>query len=124
MLTRVARAVGSEEPPVMDVGFQPRAFDETQRTYDGFIGLWHPPGESAANEWDIAACDLIVREAGGMLTDLWGRAYPYNKRNTHISGGLLVSASPALHEELVRALAPELDIPMPALDPADDLTGR
>lgn len=121
MLTRVARAVGSEEPPVMEVGFQPRAFDETQRTYDAFIGLWHPPGESPANEWDIAPCDLIVREAGGVLTDLWGREYPYNKRNTHISGGLLVSARPDLHDKLVAALAQELDVPMPALDPADDL---
>lgn len=121
-LLRVAKAVDADDPPIMEVGFQPRAFDVTERTYDAFVGLWHPPGESAANEWDIASPDLIVREAGGMLTDLWGREYVYNKRNTHISGGLLVSASAALHEDLVRALEPSLDIPMPALDPADDLT--
>lgn len=120
-IVRIADALGAAPPPVMDVGFQARAFDETQRTYDAFIGLWNPPGDSAAHEWDIAAPDLIVNEAGGRLTDLWGRDFIYNKRNTHISGGLLVSASPELHRRLLDAISPELDVPMPALDPADDL---
>lgn len=120
-ILRIANAVGAPEPPVMDVGFQPRAFDDSERTYDAFLGLWNAPGDSAANEWDIAAPDLIVNEAGGRFTDLWGRDFIYNKRNTHISGGLLVSASADLHERLLRAIAPELSVPMPALDPADDL---
>lgn len=120
-IIRIADRLDATPPPIMDVGFQPRAFDRTQRTYDAFIGLWHPPGDSAANEWDIATPDLIVNEAGGRLTDLWGRDFIYNKRNTHISGGLLVSASPELHDELLDAIAPELDVPMPAMDPADDL---
>jgi 3'-phosphoadenosine 5'-phosphosulfate (PAPS) 3'-phosphatase len=120
-ILRIAERIGAPEPPVMDVGFQPRAFDPTQRTYDAFIGLWNPPGDSAANEWDIATPDLIVSEAGGRFTDLWGRDFIYNKRNTHISGGLLVSASPTLHEKLLEAIVPELNVPMPALDPADDL---
>lgn len=118
---RIAMELRTAEPPILDVGFQPRAFDPTQRTYDAFIGLWHPPGESAANEWDIAASDLIVNEAGGRVTDLWGRDFIYNKRNTHISGGLLVSATPRLHETLLRAIGPYLTNPAPALDPADDL---
>lgn len=122
-IARIAAAVGAPPPPVMEVGFQSRAFDDSQRTYDAFIGLWHPPGESPANEWDIAAPELIVEEAGGRLTDLWGREFVYNKRNTHISGGLLISASPDLHQRLLDAIAPELDIPMPAMDPADDLVG-
>lgn len=122
-ILRIAERIGAPEPPVMDVGFQPRAFDPTQRTYDAFIGLWNPPGDSAANEWDIATPDLIVSEAGGRFTDLWGREFIYNKRNTHISGGLLVSASPTLHEKLLGAIVPELNVPMPALDPADDLEG-
>ncbi|HWV25107.1 MAG TPA: 3'(2'),5'-bisphosphate nucleotidase CysQ [Thermomicrobiales bacterium] len=120
-IVRIAEAIGAAPPPIMDVGFQSRAFDDSQRTYDAFIGLWNPPGDSAAHEWDIAAPDLIVNEAGGRLTDLWGREFIYNKRNTHISGGLLVSASPELHQRLLDAIAPELDVPMPALDPADDL---
>ena len=120
-IVRIAEALGADEPPIMDVGFQPRAFDDSERTYDAFVGLWNPPGDSAANEWDLAAPDLIVNEAGGRFTDLWGRDFIYNKRNTHISGGLLVSASTGLHERLLEVIAPELNVPMPALDPADDL---
>lgn len=117
----ISAELGTADPPILDVGFQPRAFDPTQRTYDAFIGLWHPPGESAANEWDIAASDLIINEAGGRVTDLWGRDFIYNKRNTHISGGLLVSASVNLHQALLKAIEPYLTQPAPALDPADDL---
>src|SRR5690606_23082746 len=43
LILRVAERLGAGEPPVMDVGFQPRAFDATQRTYDAFIGLQHAP---------------------------------------------------------------------------------
>lgn len=120
-LLGISTELGAADPPILDVGFQPRAFDPTQRTYDAFIGLWHPPGESAANEWDIAASDLVINEAGGRVTDLWGRSFIYNKRNTHISGGLLVSANVNLHQALLKAIEPYLNHPAPALDPADDL---
>jgi myo-inositol-1(or 4)-monophosphatase len=121
VVDRIASRVGAPEPPILDVGFQPRAFDHSQRTYDAFLGLWQLPGESAANEWDLAAPDLIVHEAGGVFTDLWGRPYTYNKRNTHISGGLLIAATPELHATLLEAIAPELPPRPPAMDPADDL---
>ena len=121
IVERVSARIGAPEPPIMEVGFQPRAFDPSQRTYDAFLGLWQLPGQSAANEWDLAAPDLIVHEAGGMFTDLWGRPYRYNKRNTHISGGVLVSATPELHALLLEAIAPELPEVPPAMDPADDL---
>lgn len=121
IIATVAARLGAPDPPTLDVGFQPRAFDPSHRIYDAFIGLWHPPGQSAANEWDIAAPDLIVNEAGGRCTDLWGRDFLYNKRNTHISGGLLVSASEDLHETLLISVEPHLPVPAPALDPAEDL---
>lgn len=120
LIDRIAARVGAPEPPILEVGFQPRAFDPTERTYDAMIGLWHPPGESFANEWDIVAPDLIVHEAGGRFTDLWGRPYAYNKRDTHISGGILFSASPELHARILDAVAPELPA-APAMDPADAL---
>lgn len=120
VIDRIAARAGLAEPPILEVGFQPRAFDPSERAYDAMIGLWHPPGESFANEWDIAAPDLIVHEAGGMFTDLWGRPYAYNKRNTHISGGILFSASPELHARILEAVAPELPA-APAMDPADAL---
>jgi len=122
MIDRIAKKVGAGVPPVLEVGFQSRAFDPSIRTYDGFIGLWNDPGQSAANEWDLAASDLIVNEAGGRFTDLWGRDLAYNKVDTHIGAGILVSASDGLHQELLQAIARELPTPAPSLDPADDMT--
>lgn len=107
-ITSVAGRVGSSTPPVMPVGFQPRAFLPEWRHYDGFIGFWRPDGDSPVREWDLAACDLIVTEAGGRFSDLYGHRYHYNQPTPRPRGGLLVSASPELHEQLLDALAPHL----------------
>ncbi len=56
-----------------------------------------------ARDWDIAAADLIVAEAGGRLTTLAGKPPVYNQRET--AHGVLVSAGPVLHDALLRALA-------------------
>jgi myo-inositol-1(or 4)-monophosphatase len=34
-----------------------------------------------ANDWDLAACDLLVHEAGGRVSELDGTAPRYNKKN-------------------------------------------
>lgn len=47
------------------------------------------------NEWDLAAADLICREAGATVTDHKGRTFAYNKRAP--SEPSLVCAAPALH---------------------------
>lgn len=119
VLARVARDIGAKPPPVLEVGFQSRNLSDQSRTLDGFIGL--PPDShiSIAQEWDLAAVDLIVTEAGGCFTDCWGRPHTYNKRNTGISGGLLVASDPDLHQRLVGALRQHLGEPPPP-DPADD----
>ena len=88
----------------MDVGFQPRALDPAERAYDAFLGAPQDPEIFAAREWDIAASDLIVHEAGGVLTDFAGHHHRYNKSDTHIENGLLVSASPELHERLLHEI--------------------
>lgn len=36
-----------------------------------------------ARDWDLAAADLLVHEAGGILTDLEGRAVRYDRAETH-----------------------------------------
>ncbi len=120
-LVRISSVVGASPPPVLEVGFQARAFDDTERAYDAFIGLPPPSGISIAQEWDLATVDLIVHEAGGRFTDCWGRAHRYNKRNTGISGGILASAGPELHAALLEAIARELPEEPPAPDPADDI---
>lgn len=120
-LDYIATTLGADAFAVMDVGFQPVAFDSDERFYDVFLGLPQAPGISPANEWDIAASDLIVNEAGGRFSDCWGRPYTYNKRNTHISGGVLASATPDLHDAVLKDLQRFLPPSAPAMDPADDL---
>ncbi len=54
-------------------------------------------------EWDVAAAALIAREAGAAVTDAFGQALAYNKRDPR-AFGLLVSA-PAIHRAAVERLA-------------------
>lgn len=57
-------------------------------------------GENS-HDWDIAAADLILHEAGGRLTDLDGRAPVYNRKQTR--HGLLVAAPEQIHAQLTEA---------------------
>jgi myo-inositol-1(or 4)-monophosphatase len=52
-------------------------------------------------DWDIAAADLILNEAGGCLTDLDGNQPRYNCETPRHAA--LVAAPAALHAELVNA---------------------
>ncbi|SHL45373.1 3'(2'),5'-bisphosphate nucleotidase CysQ [Roseibium suaedae] len=50
-----------------------------------------------ANDWDLAAADLLVQEAGGRLTDLDGQTVSYNRSSTRhpaliAAPGQLISA--------------------------------
>lgn len=55
-----------------------------------------------SHDWDIAAADLIVHEAGGILAGLDGIPVAYNRpRPAH---GILVAAGRARHQHLVRLL--------------------
>jgi myo-inositol-1(or 4)-monophosphatase len=55
-----------------------------------------------SHDWDLAAADLLVHEAGGTLTDLGGGAIRYNRRDT--SHSALVAAAPARHAALIDLL--------------------
>ncbi|QAY97304.1 3'(2'),5'-bisphosphate nucleotidase CysQ [Methylovirgula ligni] len=63
-----------------------------------------------AHDWDIAACDLIVTEAGGTLRSLRGRQPLYNR--VHTMHGELVAGPEVLLAQLAaadgHATAPEL----------------
>lgn len=58
--------------------------------------------------WDTCAPEIILREAGGRMTDLWGAPFRYNLRDVQNHNGL-VATNNALHDELIRRLAPLLD---------------
>jgi myo-inositol-1(or 4)-monophosphatase len=62
-----------------------------------------------SHDWDLAAADLLVHEAGGSLTDFAGRPLSFNR--PHVVHGALVAAGRARHGvilDLVRDRMPEL----------------
>ena len=65
--------------------------------YDGAVTLW------PKSEWDIAAAELIVAEAGGCVTTATGDALVYNKREPRFPS--VVASAPDLHRPLLDALA-------------------
>lgn len=60
---------------------------------DGTVSL------SGKSDWDIAAADLLVREAGGRVTTRDGGPFVYNQRSSRHSS--IVAAGPVLHAELI-----------------------
>lgn len=52
-----------------------------------------------AKDWDIAAADLIVREAGGRFSEFSGTEPIYNRRDP--AHGALLAAGPTLHDVLL-----------------------
>ena len=59
--------------------------------YDGFF-------EFRLQPWDLAAGALLVREAGGRVSDLDGGS-------SYLAGGNVLAASPALHAELIEVIS-------------------
>jgi len=54
---------------------------------------------AAKSDWDIAAADLILTEAGGMLSDVAGQPFVYNSRRARLPS--ILGAGPAMHAALV-----------------------
>src|ERR1051325_1444435 len=52
-----------------------------------------------SHDWDLAAADLLVHEAGGTMTDFNGQLLRYNR--PHDAHGALLAAGTARHETLV-----------------------
>jgi len=52
------------------------------------------------SDWDLAAADIIAREAGAIVTDLDGKAFHYAKDGVKENG--VICASPRLHALLLR----------------------
>jgi fructose-1,6-bisphosphatase/inositol monophosphatase family enzyme len=81
----------------------PRCFLPPAPAVDAMIGL------SAGSpldgwEWDVAPLDLIVREAGGAVTDLAGAPLRFNQPVPRLASGLIAAATPGLHRSLLAAL--------------------
>jgi myo-inositol-1(or 4)-monophosphatase len=55
-----------------------------------------------SHDWDLAAADLLVHEAGGALTPFNGKALIYNR--TEPRHGMLVAAGHGRHAALLQLL--------------------
>src|SRR6185436_2498103 len=58
-------------------------------------------------QWDTCAPEIILTEAGGRLTDLFGMALNYNVREIQNRNGL-VASNGAAHDQVIDRLAPLL----------------
>jgi myo-inositol-1(or 4)-monophosphatase len=56
------------------------------------------------HDWDLAAGDLIAREAGAAVTDTGGRPLTFNTRSAKNLG--MICAAPALHPLILSKTAP------------------
>jgi myo-inositol-1(or 4)-monophosphatase len=54
---------------------------------------------SRKREWDVAAGDLILREAGGRITTHFAKELRYNQPDPFVPS--LVGAGPTLHEAII-----------------------
>ncbi|HEY8447781.1 MAG TPA: 3'(2'),5'-bisphosphate nucleotidase CysQ [Thermomicrobiales bacterium] len=113
ILEQVAGRLGGNGVTVSPLGVTVRRFLPPDPKTDALIGFNDRPGVVIAWEWDFAASELIMCEAGGAASDLWGRPHRYNKPVPRNCGGILLSVDPATHERVLRALAPELPAPPP-----------
>jgi 3'(2'), 5'-bisphosphate nucleotidase len=58
---------------------------------------------SGMGEWDSCAPDIILKEAGGILTDKLGQEIMYNKKEPILKNGL-VAGNKLLHKKVAEAL--------------------
>ncbi len=56
-----------------------------------------------AGLWDYCSGEVIIREAGGTISDLNGNAIDYRIENARINHGAIVSSDKDLHDRMVQA---------------------
>ena len=68
--------------------------------FDGVVSL------NGKSDWDLAAADLLVTEAGGCVTTTTGQPFRYNRES--IRQQTCIAANPALHTALCAAFSGNL----------------
>ncbi len=91
------RGRGVDHAPSLAYRFAQVALGETDAAFS----------KPRSHDWDLAACDLLVHEAGGRLTDLQDRVPQYNRRD--LQHGILVAANARIQPRLVGELARAAD---------------
>jgi 3'-phosphoadenosine 5'-phosphosulfate (PAPS) 3'-phosphatase len=112
LLQRTADRLGGSTPVTSHLGVVIRGFVPPDHPADALIG-YHTNGRPTMGwEWDLAASDVVAHEAGGLVTDLWGRPHRYNKPDPRNYGGILLSVDPTTHHRILEALRPEIGEPV------------
>ncbi len=109
-LERVAVRLGGPPPQFCTIGISPRRIMPGSHEADAVIGYQVGQVVNPHNfawEWDFAAPDLIINEAGGKMTNLLGHEHRYNKRLPRNEGGVIFSVDPITHSRVVDAIALE-----------------
>ena len=90
--------MAGESPPKFRAEFHASLAYRLARVADGRLdGVAIKPD---AQDWDIAAADLLVHEAGGALTDLDSHKPRYDRPGT--GHGAMVAGPAAIHRELLQ----------------------
>lgn len=87
-----------------DDGLGVRSLYPPDRDVDVIAGISANGSVIDGWEWDIAAVDLFVREAGGASSDLNGGPLRFNRPQPRFSDGFLWSADPETHGSVLTAL--------------------
>jgi 3'(2'), 5'-bisphosphate nucleotidase len=74
-----------------------------EQTCDAYIHL-----SPRTKMWDTCAPQIILEEAGGKLTDLWGEKYRYDIGDVQNWGGI-VATNGAIHAQTIERLQPLLN---------------
>ncbi len=93
--SRIFGAIGPEVAGIRRFGAA--SLDLAYLAQGRFDGFW----ESGLNDWDTAAGCLLVREAGGFVSDFRGRSSPIHSKQ-------ILAANDALHSKLHKILAGSL----------------
>lgn len=75
----------------------------TEQQADAYIHL-----SPRTKVWDTCAPQILLEEAGGVLTDLFGEKYRYDREDLQNHGGI-VATNGAAHEEVIARLRPILN---------------
>ncbi len=94
------KPVAARHPGFVNAGFIPSLAYRFAQVGDGRLDA--ALARKNAHDWDIAAADLLIAEAGGKLTDASGATILYN--TPEIRHPPLLAAAPDLHDMLRRMI--------------------
>lgn len=91
-------------------GFSAKAMAVATGQADLYINI-----DAKGSEWDTCAPEIIVQEAGGKITDVYGKQLKYNQTDPTRTNGEIVSNATAVHDKVIQELIPILISEHPGL---------